>query len=50
MPRRAGDVAACYADPSRAHELLGWRARHDLDRMCTDSWRWQQHNPGGFEA
>ncbi|MBK1613306.1 UDP-glucose 4-epimerase GalE [Rubrivivax gelatinosus] len=50
MPRRAGDVAACYADPARAHELLGWRARHDLDRMCTDSWRWQQHNPGGFEA
>jgi UDP-glucose 4-epimerase len=50
MPRRPGDVAACWADPSRAHELLGWRARYDLARMCEDSWRWQSHNPQGFEA
>ena len=49
MPRRPGDVAACWADPSRAHALLGWRARHDLARMCEDSWRWQSHNPRGFE-
>ena len=49
VPRRPGDVAACWADPSRAHELLGWRARHDLARMCEDSWRWQSLNPNGFE-
>lgn len=47
-PRRAGDVAACYADPSRAAKLLGWRATRDLDAMCADSWRWQSHNPNGF--
>ena len=50
MPRRPGDVAACWADPSLAHELLGWRARFDLARMCEDSWRWQSLNPNGFEA
>ena len=50
VPRRAGDVAACYADPALAHRLLGWQARHDLDRMCADSWRWQSMNPRGFEA
>ena len=50
QPRRAGDVAACYADPRRATELLGWRARRGLDEMCRDSWRWQQTNPNGFSA
>jgi UDP-glucose 4-epimerase len=49
-PRRPGDVAACYADPSLAHSLLGWQARLDLARMCADSWRWQSTNPKGFEA
>ena len=49
-PRRPGDVAACYADPSRAAQLLGWRARLGLDRMCADSWRWQRLNPQGFDA
>jgi UDP-glucose 4-epimerase len=49
-PRRPGDVAACYADPTRAAQLLGWRARLGLDRMCADSWRWQRLNPQGFEA
>lgn len=47
-PRRPGDVAACYADPSFASELLGWRAEHDLDTMCADAWRWQSSNPNGF--
>ena len=50
MPRRPGDVAACWADPARAHELLGWRARYDLARMCEDSWRWQSRNPQGFDS
>jgi len=49
-PRRPGDIAACYADASLARQLLGWQARHDLDRMCADSWRWQSQNPKGFET
>jgi UDP-glucose 4-epimerase len=47
-PRRAGDVAACYADPTRAASTLGWRARRDLMQMCADSWRWQSTYPNGF--
>lgn len=49
-PRRPGDVAAVYADPTLAQTLLGWRARHGLARMCEDSWRWQSGNPQGFEG
>ena len=47
--RRSGDVAACYADPTHAKELLGWSARYGLDRMCADSWRWQSQNPNGYD-
>lgn len=47
-PRRAGDVAACYADPSHAAQLLGWRAERDLALMCRDAWNWQLRNPQGF--
>jgi UDP-glucose 4-epimerase len=50
MERRPGDIAACYADPSLAHELLGWSARHELAAMCADSWRWQSMNPQGFQV
>ena len=50
VPRRPGDVAACYADPALAQQQLGWQARLDLDRMCADSWRWQTMNPNGFAA
>jgi UDP-glucose 4-epimerase len=50
QPRRPGDVAACYADPALAADLLGWHARHDLARMCADSWRWQTMNPEGYPA
>ena len=50
VARRPGDVAACYADPAQARQQLGWQARHNLDRMCADSWRWQQFNPNGFES
>jgi UDP-glucose 4-epimerase len=46
--RRAGDTAACYADPSKALELLGWKAERGLEDMCSDSWRWQRLNPEGF--
>ena len=48
--RRPGDVAACYADPALAQTLLGWRAQHDLARMCADSWRWQSNYPQGFNS
>ena len=41
VARRAGDIAACYADPTLAHQLLGWSAQRDLDAMCRDAWRWQ---------
>ena len=50
VPRRPGDVAACWADPALARDTLGWAAKLDLDRMCQDSWRWQQLNPQGFNA
>ena len=49
-PRRPGDAAACYADPRRAAELLGWCAHRNLATMCADSWRWQQRNPKGFAS
>jgi len=49
-PRRAGDVAAYYADPSLAERLLGWKATRDLEAMCADSWRWQAANPDGYAA
>jgi len=49
VARRAGDIAACWADPAMARELLGWEARLDLARMCEDSWRWQHTNPQGFD-
>ncbi len=47
-PRRPGDVARAYADPSKAHAELGWRARRDLHEMCRDAWRWQSRNPDGY--
>ncbi len=50
VARRPGDIAACYADPAKARELLGWVAQHDIDRMCADAWRWQSLNPSGFDT
>ena len=50
VPRRPGDVDACYADPSLAQRVLGWRAGRDIDAMCVDSWRWQSMNPHGYAA
>ncbi|MDO9200494.1 MAG: UDP-glucose 4-epimerase GalE, partial [Hydrogenophaga sp.] len=49
-PRRAGDVAQCYANAALAKQLLGWEARHTLDQMCADSWRWQSGNPNGYRG
>ncbi len=46
--RRSGDVAACYANPGQAERALGWKARHGIERMCVDTWRWQQGNPNGY--
>ncbi len=48
-PRRAGDIAACYADPALAAAELNWQAERGIDEMCTDSWRWQSQNPKGYE-
>jgi UDP-glucose 4-epimerase len=47
-PRRAGDVASCWADPAHAEHALGWRAQRSLDQMCADVWRWQSMNPNGY--
>lgn len=49
-PRRAGDIAKCFADPSYAKEVLGWEAKKNLAQMCEDSWRWQSQNPEGYIA
>ena len=47
-PRRAGDIATCYADCSKAERELGWRAELSIEQACADSWRWQSQNPNGF--
>lgn len=49
VARRPGDVAECYADPSLAMKLLGWKAGRGVDQMCADQWRWQSQNPCGYE-
>ena len=48
-PRRAGDIATCYCDPSKAERELGWKAQYGIREMCEDSWRWQKNNPNGYE-
>lgn len=48
--RRPGDIATCYADASKAKRLFQWEARHGLEDMCRDSWRWQKQNPNGYEG
>ena len=47
-PRRDGDIATCYSDPSKALKELGWKTERGLDEMCEDSWRWQSQNPNGY--
>ena len=46
--RRPGDVAICYADPTKAQREMGWSASRTIDDMCRDSWNWQQKNPEGY--
>ncbi len=47
-PRRPGDIAVCYSDPSKAERELGWKAERGIEEMCEDSWRWQSTNPNGY--
>lgn len=48
-PRRPGDIATCYCDPTKAREELGWQAQYGIEEMCRDSWNWQKNNPNGYE-
>ncbi|MEO5677809.1 MAG: UDP-glucose 4-epimerase GalE, partial [Usitatibacter sp.] len=48
VPRRPGDIAVCYADPSLARRVLGWEATRGIEEMCRDAWRWQEGNPDGY--
>ena len=50
VERRAGDIAATWAEPALAHDLLGWRATRSLDDMAADHWRWQSQNPSGYPS
>jgi len=49
VPRREGDIAVCYADTTKAKEVLHWSASRSLQDMCTDLWRWQSNNPTGYK-
>ena len=48
LPRRPGDIATCYSDPSKAERELGWKAQYGLEEMCRDAWNWQRKNPEGY--
>lgn len=48
IDRRPGDIATCYANPSKARKELGWSAQFDIHRMCQDAWRWQSKHPNGY--
>lgn len=48
VDRRPGDVAMCYADPTKANTELGWKAEYGIKEMCEDAWRWQSNNPNGY--
>ena len=47
-PRRAGDIAECFANAEKAEQQLGWKAEKSLEDMCYDSWNWQSHNVNGY--
>jgi UDP-glucose 4-epimerase len=48
VSRRLGDLPEYYTDPALAKKVLGWEAKLGIDRMCADTWRWQQQNPNGY--
>ena len=48
-PRRPGDIATCYCDPTKAKEELDWQAQYGIEEMCRDAWNWQKNNPNGYE-
>jgi UDP-glucose 4-epimerase len=48
--RRPGDIATCYANPSKAEQLLGWKATRTFEEACADAWHWQSQNPNGFTS
>ena len=48
--RRPGDIDECYADSTKAREVLGWKAEKTLYDMCRDSWNWQKNNPNGYDG
>ena len=50
VERRPGDIAECWADPSAAARLLGWRAERGIEQACADGWRWQSRNPDGYRG
>ena len=49
-PRRVGDIATCFCDPTKAKIELGWEAKYGIEDMCRDSWNWQKNNPNGYEV
>ena len=49
-PRRVGDIATCYSDPSKAKRELGWEAKYGIEEMCRDSYHWQSMNPDGYQT
>lgn len=49
-PRRPGDIAECYADPTKAREELGWEAQYGIEEMCASSYKWQSMNPNGYKG
>ncbi len=49
-PRRPGDIAACYADPQKAWDEMGWKAQYGIEEMCASSWKWQSQSPNGYKA
>ena len=50
MPRRDGDLAAFWANPARAFNLLGWKPKFFIKQICEDTWKWQKNNPKGFKC
>jgi UDP-glucose 4-epimerase len=48
LPRREGDLAAFWADSSKAFEMMSWKPERNIKKICEDTWRWQKHNPIGY--